>query len=84
MYVCILFSGSIVNDMKSKDATVVVKATQRADLLLQNKEGQIFNDDELRVKTNKTIINKKAFESKPMQNDAASPGKTDAMLILIQ
>jgi hypothetical protein len=63
--------------MKSKDPSVVANATQRADMFLHNTEGTTtFNADGLRVKTNKTIINKKAFESNPTQNDAMSPGKT--------
>jgi hypothetical protein len=70
--------------MKSKDPTVVANATQRADLFLQNTERKpTFNADGLRVKTNKTIINKKASESNPMQNDAMSPGKRTGTLILI-
>jgi hypothetical protein len=76
MYVYILFSGSILNGMQSKDPAVVAKATWKADLFLQNKEKPTFNADELRVVTNKTVINKKTFESNPMQNDATSPGKT--------
>ncbi|XP_033607633.1 tetratricopeptide repeat protein 12-like [Cryptotermes secundus] len=64
---------SILNSMKSNDPTVVANATQRADLFLQNTERKVtFNADGLRVKTNKTIINKKAFESNPRQNDAMS------------
>jgi hypothetical protein len=70
--------------MKSKDPIVVAKATQRADLFLQNTETKTtFNADGLRVKTNKTIINKKAIESNPMQNNAMSPGKRTGILILI-
>jgi hypothetical protein len=84
MKIHILFSGSILNSMKSKDPTVVANATQRADLFLQNTERKAtFNADGLRVKTNKTIINKKAFESNPIQNDAMSPGKRTRILILI-
>jgi hypothetical protein len=74
MYV--LFSGSILNGMQSKDPAVVAKATQKADLFLHGKERSTFNADGLRVVTNRTVINKKAFENNPMQNDAASPGKT--------
>jgi hypothetical protein len=81
MYRYILFLGSILNGMKSKDPTVAAIATKRADLFLQNTEGKTtFSAEGLRVKTNKTIINKKAFESNPMQNDAMSPGKTTGIL----
>jgi hypothetical protein len=84
MFTHILFSDSILNGMKSKDPSVVANATQRADMFLHNTEGTTtFNADGLRVKTNKTIINKKAFESNPTQNDAMSPGKTTGILILI-
>lgn len=63
---------------------MVANATQRADLFLQNTERKVtFNADGLRVKTNKTIINKKAFESNPRQNDAMSSGKRTRILILI-
>ena len=76
MYMYVLFSGSILSGMQSKDRAVVAKATQKADVFLHNKEKSTFNADGLRVVTSKTIINKKAFESNPMQNDATSPGKT--------
>jgi hypothetical protein len=82
MYTYILFSGSILNGMKSKDPGVVANATQRADLFLHNTEGMTaFNADGLRVKINKTIINKRAFKSNPTQKDAVSPGKTTGILI---
>jgi hypothetical protein len=85
VYTYISFSDSILNGMKSEDPAVVVKATQRADLFLQNTEGKTtFNTDGLKVKTNKTIINKKAFESNPMQNDGMSPGKTAGIQIQLQ
>jgi hypothetical protein len=71
--------------MKSEDPAVVLKATQRADLFLQNTEGKTtFNTNELRVTTNRTTINKKAFESNPMQNDGMSPGKIAGILIWLQ
>jgi hypothetical protein len=66
--------------MQSKDPAVVTKATQKADLFLQNKGKSTFNADGLRVVTNKTVINKKALEINPMKNDATSPGKTDRIL----
>ncbi|XP_021935240.1 tetratricopeptide repeat protein 12-like [Zootermopsis nevadensis] len=60
--------------MKSEDPAVVVKATQRADLFLHNTEGNVtFDSDGLRVKINKTIINKKASESNPLQSEDISP-----------
>jgi hypothetical protein len=84
MYIYISFSDSILNGMKSQDPTVVVKATKRADLFLQNTDGKTtLNADGLRVKTNKTIINKKAFGSNPMQNDGMSPGKTAGIMTLV-
>jgi len=76
MCIYVLFWGYILRGMQSKDPAVVAKATQKADLFLHNKEKSTFNADGLRVVTNKTVINKKAFESNPMQNDATSPGKT--------
>jgi hypothetical protein len=72
----VLFSGSILSGMQSKNPAVVAKATRKADLFLHDKGKSTLNVDGLRVMTNKTIINKKAFESNPMQNDATSPGKT--------
>ncbi|KDR11078.1 Tetratricopeptide repeat protein 12 [Zootermopsis nevadensis] len=66
--------NSILKGMKSEDPAVVVKATQRADLFLHNTEGNVtFDSDGLRVKINKTIINKKASESNPLQSEDISP-----------
>ena len=65
-----------MSGMQSKDPAVIAKATRKADLFLHDKEKPTFNADGLRVVTNKTVINKRAFESNPMQNDATSPGKT--------
>jgi len=62
--------------MQSKDPAVVTEATQKADLFLHGKEKSASNADGFRVVTNKTLINKRAFESNPMQNDATSPGNT--------
>ena len=76
MCIYVLFSGSILSGMQSKDPTVVARATQKADLFLHGKEKSTSNADGLRVVTNKTVINKTAFESNPMQNDETSPGKT--------
>ena len=76
MCIHVLISGSLLSGMQSKEPAVVAKTLQKADLFLHNNEKSTFNADGLRVVTNKTVINKKALESNPMQNDATSPGKT--------
>ncbi|XP_069702935.1 tetratricopeptide repeat protein 12-like [Periplaneta americana] len=66
--------SSIMKGLTSKDRNVAGKAIQKADLFLRNSDEKCeITSDGLKIKTNKTVINKKAFESNPMQNNEASP-----------
>ena len=59
--------------MKTRNPDISAKAVMKADALLQDKE-KSFQEDGLRIKTNKTVINKRAFENDPGQSATASPG----------
>ena len=63
----------MLEDLKSLSSDTSVETTRKISNMLQDKKENNFEEDGLKVKTNKTVINKQASES--LQSANMSPGK---------
>jgi hypothetical protein len=63
----------VLEDLKSLSSDTSVETTRKISNMLQDKKENNFEEDGLKVKTNKTVINKQASES--LQSANMSPGK---------